>query len=142
MTWSPPPQPRAGIGEWPVWGDEPPELRFRPISAARLPTAPVPWPAAATGARPAPPGMALAGFILGLLGACFSWVPLVGLASSLFGAVLSTQARRVLAPGGRGRTLSTAGLVLGCVGVVFSVSSSAIFATIALNALFNAVYTG
>lgn len=145
MTHLPPTQPRAGIGEWPVWGDEPPELRFRQIpsgpasaGAFGLPA----WPAPRGGARPAAAPMAVAGFVLGLVGAFFSWVPLVGLGCALFGAVLSMQARRLVAPGYQGRAMPTAGLVLGCIGLVFGVSASAIFATVALNALLSAAYSG
>ncbi len=135
----PPSQPRPGIGEWPVWGDEPPELRFR-----QIPSAPVtrtwgrvpPW----TGTRPAPPRVGLTGFVLGLVGACLSWVPLAGLACALVGAVLSLQALRATPAGYPGRTLPTTGLVLGCIGMVFGVSTSAILATLALNALFTAIY--
>lgn len=139
----PPPPPRAGIGEWPAWGDEPPELWFRQVHSAPVPAAPFrlpPGPAPA--ARPKSSRIALAGFILGLLGACLSWVPLGGLGCGLFGAVLSLQARRATPPRHPGRALPTAGLVLGCIGTVFGVGATAIAATVALNALFNLVYNG
>lgn len=145
VTHPPGAQPRAGIGEWPVWGDEPPELRFRqappartPVTAAGLPA----WHVPVSGARPAASTMAVAGFILGLAGAFFSWLPVVGLGCALFGAVLSVQGRRLVAPGHPGRALPTAGLVLGCIGIVFGVAASAVFATVALNALLNAAYSG
>lgn len=145
MSVPPRSQPRAGIGEWPVWGAEPPELWFGQIPPAPLPAAagghrahPAPGP----GARPASSSMSLTGFILGLVGACLSWIPLAGLACALFGAVLSLQARRATAAGPERRTLPTAGLVLGCIGMVVGVSATAVFATIALNALLAAAYGG
>lgn len=145
MTDPPGAQPRAGLGEWPVWGDEPPELWFGHVGSGPLPANVAglpPWPPPAGVARPSASPLAVAGFILGLLGACFSWVPLLGLGSALFGAVLSMQARRLVAPGHQGQALPTAGLVLGCIGIAFGVSASAIFATIALNALLSAAYGG
>lgn len=134
-------RPRPGIGEWPAWGDEPPELWFAPVPTvpARPPASAPPAPSVDGKARP---GLAVPGFILALLGACFCWVPLLGLGSGLFGAVLSTQARRATPPGQRGRGLATVGLVLGCIGVAGGVLWSAIFATIALNRLFNVLYGG
>lgn len=143
MSARPPSEPRAGIGEWPVWGDEPPELRFRqiPSTPVHAPAASLPPPPAAD-MGPQPPRLAVPGFILGLLGACLGWVPVAGLGCGLFGAVLSMQARRAIPPGHRGRVMPTAGLVLGCIGVAFGVFTSAIAVTIGLNALFGALYGG
>lgn len=145
MTNPPPSPPRAGLGEWPVWGDEPPELWFGHVPSGPLPpnVAGLPrWPPPSPVARPSASPLAVTGFILGLLGACLSWVPLVGLGSALFGAVLSMHARRLVAPGHQGQALPTAGLILGCIGIAFGVSASAIFATVALNALLSAAYGG
>jgi hypothetical protein len=64
------------------------------------------------------------------------------LGCGIFGAVLSLQARRTFPPGDRGRDLPTVGLVLGCIGIAVGVIASAIFTTIALDGLFNAVYGG
>jgi hypothetical protein len=139
----PPPQDRAGIGEWPVWGQEPPELWFRQVASHSLPaTAPaVPVPAEpAPASQPASPQLAVPGFILGLIGACLGWIPLVGLACALFGGVFSWHARRAMAPGHPRRALATGGLVLGAIGVAFGMGASAILATVALNALFSALY--
>lgn len=143
MSGPPRPQPRAGIGDWPVRGDEPPELWFGQVRAAAVPAAPATLagpPTLPTSWRPAPSRLAFAGFILGLLGACVSWLPLADLTCAVIGAVLSVQARRVLAPGRQDRHLATAGLVLGCLGIVLGVSASAILATIGLNALLSAIY--
>ncbi|MBO0747599.1 MAG: DUF4190 domain-containing protein [Acidimicrobiaceae bacterium] len=140
MNSRPPSEPHAGIGEWPLWGDEPPDLWFRqvgtPPSGVRVVHGP---PAEAT---PASPRLALPGFILGLLGACLAWIPVGGLGCAVFGVVLSIQARRAIPPGYRGRELPTAGLVLGCIGVAFGTPTTVVLVTIALNALFSAAYGG
>lgn len=124
-------------------GDQPPELWFAQVAssprAAGVPVAPV---AEAAAAGPASPNLTLPGFVLGLLSAFLGWVPLVGLGCGIVGTVLSLQARRAFPPGHRARVLPTAGLALGCVGIAVGVISSAIFTTIALDGLFNAVYGG
>ena len=56
--------------------------------------------------------------------------------------MLSLQARRAFPPGHRGRELPTVGLVFACIGIAVGVVASAIFTTIALDGLFNAVYGG
>lgn len=145
MSGPPGARPRAGLGDWPVWGDQPPELWFEGPPSARVPAGRTPPPAPSTPAgAPRTPSsrMAFAGFILGLLGACLSWLPLAGLACAVFGAVFSFQARRAIGPGRQDRGLATAGLVLGCTGVVLGVSASAILSTVALDAAFNALYGG
>lgn len=139
----PPSEPRPGIGEWPVWGDEPPELWFAQVASRPVPSAvPAAVPPAGPGAAagPASPNLTLPGFIFGLLGACLCWVPLVGLGCGIFGAVLSLQARRAFPPGHRGRELPTVGLVLACIGIGVGVIASAVFTTVALDGLFNAAY--
>ncbi len=139
----PPAEPRPGIGEWPVWGDEPPELWFAQVASRPVPaTAPLPPGPRVAAAGPASPDLTLPGFVLGLIGACLCWVPLVGLGCGIFGAVLSLQARRAFPPGHRGRELPTVGLVFACIGIAVGVVASAIFTTIALDGLFNAVYGG
>lgn len=143
MSSRPPSEPRPGIGEWPAWGDEPPELWFAQVASTPLPAAaPIPPAIRAAPTAPASPNLALPGFVLGLLGACLCWVPLVGLGCGIFGAVLSLQARRAVPPGHRGREMPTVGLVFACIGIAIGVIASAIFATIALDGLFNAVYGG
>lgn len=143
MSSRPPSEPRPGIGEWPVWGDEPPELWFAQVHSRPVPAGagPLPPAVAAVPSRRSP-NLALAGFVLGLVGALLGWIPLVGLGCGIFGAVLSLEARRVFPRGDQRRVLPTAGLVLGCIGIVGGVIASAIFATIALDGLFNAVYGG
>lgn len=135
---------RPGIGEWPVWGQEPPRLWIGqaqplPVPATGPPPLPLPPPAPAA---PAHRGPRLPGFLLGLLGACLCWIPVLGLGSALVGAVLSMQARRLVPAGQRGRELPMVGLVLGCVGVVGGVLWSAIFATIALDRLLSTLAGG
>ncbi len=132
-----------------MWGDEPPELWFAQVASAPVAaTGPVPaaaqLPAAASGIEvgAVSPDLGLPGLLLGLLGACLCWVPLIGLGCGIFGAVLSWQARGAFLPGDRRRGLPTVGLVLGCIGIGIGVIASAIFTTIALDGLFNAVYGG
>lgn len=133
--------PRPGIGEWPVWGDEPPQLWMAPAPARPAPPGLAPPPLAPAPSRTSH-RLALPGFLLALLGACFCWLPVIGLGSGLFGAVLSTQARRASPPGQSRRGLATVGLVLGCIGVAGGVLWSAIFVTIALQSLFTRLYGG
>jgi hypothetical protein len=73
--------------------------------------APAPYPAPTN-------GMGIAGFVLGLLGLLFFWVPVLGLLLAGLGIALSgvglAQGRRTGASTG----LAVAGLVCGIVGVI------------------------
>ena len=71
-------------------------------------------------------GVAVAGFVTGLLGALLSWFPLAGIILGILGVVLGgvgrSQARRTGAPTG----LATAGIVLGALAVVIAVALVAV----------------
>ena len=85
-----------------------------------------PLPASATSGTSGRPhggtnGMAVGGFVTGLLGALLSWIPIAGILLGIVGVVLSgiglAKGRREGTPTG----LATAGVVLGALAVVIAV---------------------
>lgn len=94
----PPPPPHGGPGHHPGQFGQPPVFHSPPGN-----------------------GVGVAGFVTGLLGLIFFWIPLVGLALSILGTVMGgvglSQGRKVP---GTPTGLAIAGLVLGIVGLVFS----------------------
>ena len=73
-------------------------------------------------------GVAIGGFVTGLLGAVLAWFPIAGIVLGILGVVLGgvgvSQGRRNGTPTG----LATAGIVLGALAVVVSVVLVAVFA--------------
>ncbi len=73
-------------------------------------------------------GVAIGGFVTGLLGALLSWFPIAGIVLGILGVVLGgigiSQGRRTGAPTG----LATAGVVLGALAIVIAVVLVAVVA--------------
>jgi hypothetical protein len=67
-------------------------------------------------------GMAVAGLVLGILGAVLFFVPFIGwilaILGIIFGAVGNSKANKI---GGKGKGMAIAGLVLGLIGLVVGV---------------------
>ncbi len=79
--------------------------------------------------QPGPPppqeqgnGMAVAGLVLGILGAVLFFVPFIGwilaILGIIFGAVGNSKANKI---GGKGKGMAIAGLILGLIGLVVGV---------------------
>ncbi|MGH7921370.1 MAG: hypothetical protein ACREQM_15715 [Candidatus Dormibacteraceae bacterium] len=131
---------RRGIGDWPTWGEQPPELWFAQIpQALALPVALPAPPPALLPPRPPRPRLATPGFVLGLIGACLCWVPVAGFGCGIFGFVLALSAARSVPRRHPGRDMATAGVVLAAIGVGLGVVSTALFTTIELSRLFSMI---
>lgn len=79
------------------------------------PAAPAPAPAAA-GPKQA---LSLTGFILGLVGLVFSWVPVFGFLAALAAVIISVMARK--REPGAPQWMKLVGLIAGIVGLVIAV---------------------
>jgi hypothetical protein len=67
------------------------------------------------------PGIAVAGFVVGLIGLLISWLFVVGLIVCVIGLILSIMGRRQAVERGAPTGLATAGLVCSIVGLVIAV---------------------
>jgi hypothetical protein len=69
------------------------------------------------------PGLAIAAFVLGLLGALTFWVPFLGLILGILGLVFGLSSRGNAKRGGTGATWqATAGAILGGLAVLASIA--------------------
>jgi hypothetical protein len=68
------------------------------------------------------PGMAIAGFVVSLIGLLISWIAVAGLVVSLVGLILAIFGRRQARERGAPSGLATAGLVIGIIAVISSVA--------------------
>jgi hypothetical protein len=101
------PAPYGGYGA--PTGYPPPGHPQAPYPQAPYPQAPYPG-------RPVPPnGLGIAGFVTGLVGLLFSWVPVFGLILAGCGVVLSAVGMSQSTRTGAHKGLAVAGLVLGIV---------------------------
>ncbi|HEX2015767.1 MAG TPA: DUF4190 domain-containing protein [Solirubrobacteraceae bacterium] len=66
------------------------------------------------------PGIAIAGFVCGLLGLLLSWCVFLGIPLSIIGIVLSITGRNRARERGVGTGMATAGLVCGVIGLVLA----------------------
>jgi len=64
-------------------------------------------------------GAATASLVLGILGAVFAWLPVIGLVLGILAVILGYMAIQRANAGASGKGLAIAGLVLGIVGTVF-----------------------
>ena len=67
------------------------------------------------------PGIAVAGFVVGLIGLLISWLFIIGLVVCAVGLVLSIMGRKAAVERGAPTGLATAGLVCSIVGLVIAV---------------------
>lgn len=132
---------RQGIGDWPTGGEQPPELWFGHVpfipQRPAAPPAPPRQPPVQQ-ARPRHP-LVTAGFTVALIGACISWLPIVGFGCGIFGFVFAFAGLRALPRRAPGRDMAIAGVVLACIGVGIGVIPTAILATVGLDGLFGTV---
>lgn len=81
------------------------------------PQPPPPQPGPGAPAPQGNPGMAVAGFVVGLIGLLTFWLAFVGLVISIVGLILSIVGRRQAIERGAPTGLGTAGLVCSIIGV-------------------------
>jgi hypothetical protein len=67
------------------------------------------------------PGLAIAAFVLGLIGALLFWVPIVGLILGILGLAFGLSSRGNAKRGGTATWQATAGAILGGIAVVLSI---------------------
>ena len=100
---------------------------------------------------PSPPpvkssnGLAVAGFVLGLLGLLSSWIPVlsvVGILMGVIGAVLAGVGLSKASKVNAGKGLAIAGIVLGALGVIIAILINVVFVGAVDNAIDEAVESG
>ena len=85
------------------------------------PQPPPPQPGYGAPQQQGNPGLAVAGFVVGLIGLLISWLFIVGLIVCIVGLILSIMGRRQAVERGAPTGLATAGLVCSIVGLVIAV---------------------
>lgn len=72
----------------------------------------------AQGGKPPSNGLGTAGFVLGLLGLVFFWIPFLGISLAILGVIMSGVGISSGKKTGSGTGLAIAGLVLGLVALI------------------------